>query len=278
MKCSRWVMGEAFNPWHGICGFYPPDVVGRQRGMTDGQKRLYERAVRWAGRNGTFWRGFETIAEALGKSVRQVKSDMAVLERKGLIGHTSRRRSSNVYFFRWHPIFEVQPAALQEQDVEVHDSSLEVQNSVDLKVQSTAHESSPLESCPLNLEKADEKLIPGYASQKQRSAVSPGVTLVHDEPNKNGPNPEGTIVSRKLPTAPGGERDPRPWTKGELSEVRRRITAFGAVSLRRDSRHRSCCGRLGQVRRKSVSCSIRSTPIRSAGPAAAGHQGARIGF
>src|SRR5262245_27669705 len=86
------ILGEPFNPWHKLCGFYPPDIVGRQRDLTDGQKRLYERAVRWAGQNGTFWYGFETIAEALGKSARQVKADMAILEARGLIRHTRRRR------------------------------------------------------------------------------------------------------------------------------------------------------------------------------------------
>ena len=87
--CSREVprqrVGQAFNPWYKACGFYPPDFVGRQRDLTDGQKRLYERAVRWSGRNGSFWRSYETIAAALGKSVRQVKSDMATLENKGFV-------------------------------------------------------------------------------------------------------------------------------------------------------------------------------------------------
>ncbi len=31
-------IGEPFNPWHKVCGFYPPDVVGRRRDLTDGQK------------------------------------------------------------------------------------------------------------------------------------------------------------------------------------------------------------------------------------------------
>jgi hypothetical protein len=39
------IIGEPFNPWHKACGFYPPDVVARQRNLTDGQKRLYERAL-----------------------------------------------------------------------------------------------------------------------------------------------------------------------------------------------------------------------------------------
>jgi hypothetical protein len=120
---ARRVIGDRFNPWRKTCGFYPPDVVGRQRDLTDGQKRLYERAVRWAGRNGTFWYGFNAMAKALGKSVRQLKADMAVLEKKALIGHTRRRRASNKYFFLWHPIFEVQPTALQKGDLEVQESA-----------------------------------------------------------------------------------------------------------------------------------------------------------
>jgi hypothetical protein len=98
---------QAFNPWREACGFYPPDVVARQGDLTDGQKRVYERLVRWAGRNGTCWYGFETIAEALGKSGRQVKRDVFLLERYGLMRHVRRgRRLSNTYEFLWHPMFE----------------------------------------------------------------------------------------------------------------------------------------------------------------------------
>ena len=75
-SASRRIIGEPFNPWHRTCSFYAP-----------------------AGQNGTFWYGFDKIAEALGKSVRQVKDDMAILEAKGLIRHTRRRRQSNKYFF-----------------------------------------------------------------------------------------------------------------------------------------------------------------------------------
>jgi hypothetical protein len=44
------VIGECFNPWRQACGFYAPDIVGKQRTLvddkgksrtiTDGQKRL----------------------------------------------------------------------------------------------------------------------------------------------------------------------------------------------------------------------------------------------
>ncbi len=88
--------------------------MGQQRDLTDGQKRLYAWGVQRAGQNGVFWYGFATMAAALGKSVRQVKHDMAVLEAKGLISHARRRRSSSVYSFLWHPMFEGQSTALQE--------------------------------------------------------------------------------------------------------------------------------------------------------------------
>ena len=100
----------------------------------------------------------------------QVKDDMALLEAKSLIGHIRRRRQSNKYFFLWHPIFEVQSTARQERVLGVQDAPLEVQDKVILKVQSTAQESSPLESCPLNYVKADYKLITGHAPNAKNKA------------------------------------------------------------------------------------------------------------
>lgn len=47
------------------------------------------------------------MADAIGKSLRQVKDDMAALEAKGLISHTRRQRNSNVYSFLWHAMFDV---------------------------------------------------------------------------------------------------------------------------------------------------------------------------
>jgi hypothetical protein len=224
---GRLRIGQPFNPWHKVCGLYPPDIVGRQRDLTDGQKRLYERAVRWAGKNGVFWHGFKAMAEALGKSPRQVKDDMAALEAKGLISHFRRRRNSNVYSFLWHSMFEVQPTALQQVGLEVQDSTLEVQDDVVLEVQPTALESSQLESCPLNSEKADSKRISGDASQKQRSAASSPVMRGAEIPKDKTPKADGA------PSSSWGDPNPREvetsakgWTQRELAEVRRRIVAF----------------------------------------------------
>jgi hypothetical protein len=120
-----------FNPSRKICGFYPPEIVNRQRKLlgadgklhrvTAGQKQLYDRCVRWTGEKVRFWRGFVSIAESLGCSVRQIKRDMAALESFALIRHRRRQRETNVYEFLWHPIFKVQPIAHQEGDLEVTD-------------------------------------------------------------------------------------------------------------------------------------------------------------
>jgi hypothetical protein len=58
--------GDEFNPWRGACGFYPPDAVGRQKTLTDGQKRAYERLVRYAGQNGDCFPQLQTLADELG--------------------------------------------------------------------------------------------------------------------------------------------------------------------------------------------------------------------
>ena len=111
-------IGAPFNPWRGACGFYPPDVVGRDRslGLTDGQKRLYERLVRYAGRDGRCWPSQTTLAAELGKVERQVRYDLGKLRAVGLIEWHSRKAENgrgSVYQFRGHPIFERQPIAGQ---------------------------------------------------------------------------------------------------------------------------------------------------------------------
>ncbi|HXB71635.1 MAG TPA: hypothetical protein VNY05_25585 [Candidatus Acidoferrales bacterium] len=99
--------GAPFNPARKVCGFWAPDAVARQLDLSDGPKRLYERLVRWAGQNAECWYGFEAMGEALGKSGRQVKRDVLVLEEYGLIRHDRRgNRLSNTYEFLWHPMFD----------------------------------------------------------------------------------------------------------------------------------------------------------------------------
>jgi hypothetical protein len=101
------------------------------------------------------------IAEALGKSIRQAKADIAKLEKFCLIRHNRWRCNSNIYEFLWHAIFKVQLTALQQ-------VGLEVQDDLVLEGQPTALESSQLESCPLNSEKADNEIENSVKGWTQR--------------------------------------------------------------------------------------------------------------
>ena len=139
---ARLTIGEPFNPSREACGFYPPDVVARQTDLTDGQKRLYERAVRWAGQNGKIWYSFETMATELGKSTRQVKRDMVVLERRGLLTHTRRGKSmSNLYRFLYHPVFKGEVTSTAHHSAgEVADVESEVTSMTPSEVTPASHE------------------------------------------------------------------------------------------------------------------------------------------
>lgn len=218
-------IGEPFNPWRELCGIYPPDIVAKQRDLSDGQKRLYERGVRWAGKKGVFWYSFPSMAEALGKSVRQVKDDMATLEAKGLVGHTRRRRQSNLYHFLWQVIFEVQSPAHQDRAPKVQDSPIEVQDSVkngSLKVQPTARESCPSlnsvkkESSSSHLREcvgAEEKADDDRASTDMKSDNSGGDSVPEgDTRTKAGKDPPEVSKGNTNPAAevdPAGETAPK---------------------------------------------------------------------
>ncbi len=154
--------GQAFNPWRGVCGFYPPDAVNRQKNLTDGQKLVYARLVRYAGRDGHCYPSFRRLADDLGKSERQVKRDILALEEEHrLIRHVRRgRRLSNLYQFYWHPMFdgdvtpvsphsqgEVTPTALHKVGSEVPDLPGEVTSVALGEVTPMSPESCTEETC-----------------------------------------------------------------------------------------------------------------------------------
>jgi biotin operon repressor len=101
------IVGEPFNPWHEACGFWPEDVVDRQRDLGDGPKRVYRKLRRYAGTKGSCFPSQKTLADELGKGERQVRRDLDALEAAGLIASVSRDgRRSNTYVFLWHAMFE----------------------------------------------------------------------------------------------------------------------------------------------------------------------------
>jgi hypothetical protein len=112
------MVGEPFDPCHEACGFWPEDIVDRQRGLADGPKRAYRRLKRFAGVNGSCFPSQKTLAGELGKGERQVRRDLDALESAGLIASVSRDgRRSNTYIFLWHPMFEQTCMSAQKSDV-----------------------------------------------------------------------------------------------------------------------------------------------------------------
>jgi biotin operon repressor len=114
-------IGEPFNPWQGSCGFWPADIVDRQRELGDGPKRVYRRLKSYAGKNGSCFPSQQTLAADLGKSERQVRRDLDELESAGLIAAKLRNgRRSNTYQFLWHSMFERTPTSGQANDLSGH--------------------------------------------------------------------------------------------------------------------------------------------------------------
>ncbi len=166
---------------------YPPAILGRRRDVSDGPKRVYQVLYDRAGENGCCWPSFETIAYDTGKSVRQVKNDVAELERLGLIQHRRRRRETNVYEFVWHEMFDVQPIALQETQ-EVQDTArqdvLEVQDSVSKKC-SVLHANSISEFSHSEKHYTSPKNGDGFfgAPAREKVQATPGRRRSKREPN-----------------------------------------------------------------------------------------------
>lgn len=93
-------------PHHSICGFRPADEVAKIPGLRDGPKRLYALLVRRAGRNSHCWPGILSLASDLGKCERQIRRDLATLEKAGLVIIRQRgAMRSNEYRFLFHDVF-----------------------------------------------------------------------------------------------------------------------------------------------------------------------------
>jgi hypothetical protein len=232
---------EQFNPWRRASGFYPPDIIARQRDLGDGPKRLYDRLVRWAGQQGTCWYGFDKMATELGKCVRQVKSDLAALERYRLIEHRRcGKKLANRYVFLWHPLFdggevqstalpeqipqesgEVQPDARHEGGEEVQLPASDVQPAAPGDGQPTAHE-----LCNRN---SGHRIASSSAESQTGEAVAPEPT--DDDPvSKKTPEPPIREYLMEFVRATGIEvptgRMPVNEIADELARIRATMTDF----------------------------------------------------
>lgn len=99
--------GERFSPYKLFYASCIPEWLERRSDIKPGAKLLYARLARYAGKGLYAQPQQETLAEALGMSVRQVRYYLYTLESKGLIeieqvGLTRPNR----YYFVWQPGFE----------------------------------------------------------------------------------------------------------------------------------------------------------------------------
>jgi len=106
-------IGEPFDPRPDKCGFYPEDVVDRQKGLGDGPKRVYRRLRGFYGPDGCF-PSQATLACELGRSEREVWEDLHELEHWELLairrrGHWQGGHRANRYEFLWHSMFQSEP-------------------------------------------------------------------------------------------------------------------------------------------------------------------------
>ena len=213
-------VGEPFNPRYEVCGFFPDEIVGRRRDLTDGQKWLYSRMVRWARvedgnrsneRAGEVWRAHKTIAKKLGKSEkhgeRQVRRDLARLESVGLLAHRRRDgRKSNTYLFLFQAGFERTPMSGQRDDDGTSVASL----SGHLRPVTSHLNGRP---CPPNPKELNHQRESSSSSTQQNgrfvdpAEASPAATPTTPALSLNGSHPTATPA-------------PWTWTNGDREQAR----------------------------------------------------------
>jgi hypothetical protein len=99
-----------FNPYKMFNGSVIPEAVCRVpvAKLSYPAKITYGRLIRYAGENGYAFPKQEKIAQEIGAETRSVKRYLKDLVVFGLIEAAQRgKKRSNVYFFLWHPIFDM---------------------------------------------------------------------------------------------------------------------------------------------------------------------------
>ena len=223
-------VGEVFNPWRGVCGFYPPDVVaalptvmviGTRRKLSHGHKALYTRLVRRWGQTGPCFPDQAWLAKKLGVSIRTVKMWIGDLEAFGLIKRRRRGRAvggggqTNEYGFLWHSIFEVQKQHPTAGVLKCKNNGFEVQDSALSKCntqQALYREETRTRETGTSSSSTEQSGRFEEASKPDGMATTSATMPVRDE----------TITPIQ----------PRPWTEEEIRQAREAMRKhFGASTL-----------------------------------------------
>ena len=98
-------IGERYNPRGIFTGVYIPESLVKHKDISPGAKLAFGRLCWHVGEDGRCFPFQETLAEALGCSVRSVQSYLKELEDAGFIERI-REGNSHEYGFCWHDLLE----------------------------------------------------------------------------------------------------------------------------------------------------------------------------
>jgi len=215
--CLR--VGQPFNPFGLFNGLWVPECLARCRWLSGGAKLAWARLARYAGRDGRCYPTMETLGQEIGVGERQAQKYVVELERNNLVRRISRylrrAQTSNGFEFLWHELFE--EGVNDRSGGRVNDCSGE-------RVSDRSPKESQSEESQIE-EKTTNKRIPGYASQKTRSAASSSVSL-SQEPGIEPPKADAGQPAFSDPNPSAVQRPVKAWTQEELIQVRHRIVAF----------------------------------------------------
>ena len=167
--------GQPFNPRWAFDIMIIPRGLARRTELTGDAKLLYCRMAALATNSGVCWAKQQTLADAIGCSVRSVKTHIATLEEYGLIAVVQRGRNlTNEYRFLRHPWIEDASDDASDEDQDPRSTS--VGNVQDL------HPRSAESALPLPMSSGSE--VGSYPDTASRRRAK-----INKEPDQ-GPDPE----------------------------------------------------------------------------------------
>ncbi len=109
--------GQPFNPYNTSYGIFIPAGVVESQTLTSGAKICFGVLIRHAGRDGRCYPLLNTIARQMGVSERQARRHLGILVSHKLIKRRLRERTSSVYVFLYHRVWEAAPRPAGDTDV-----------------------------------------------------------------------------------------------------------------------------------------------------------------